>query len=193
MGIDILATAYLGTRQVNLRQKRAVKTPADLAGVKLRMPAGPEWFLLGRTLGISPVPLGMPEVYLAMKTSSIDGQENPLSIMNAAKLYEVSEQVVLTAHLLQPVFFAIAQPVWDKLNADQKKALGDAALKSARSPVATRGSLTKPKSPIRSRVRGLRSTRSISRCSAPWRIRSMPIPISPRPGTQGGLQRVLKA
>ena len=132
MGITILATHYLGTRQVNLRQKREVKTPADLAGVKMRMPAGPEWLLLGRTLGVTPVPLGMPEIYLALKTGTVDGQENPLSILNAAKFYEVTEQVVLTAHMIQPVFFSIAQPVWGKLNADQKEALGDAALKAAK-------------------------------------------------------------
>lgn len=132
MGIEILATHYLGTRQVSLRSKRVVKGPADLAGVKLRMPAGPEWLLLGRTLGVSPLPLGMPEVYLALKTGTVDGQENPLSIFNAAKLYEVSEQVVLTAHMLQPVFFAIAKPVWDKLSAAQKSALQAAARKAAK-------------------------------------------------------------
>jgi tripartite ATP-independent transporter DctP family solute receptor len=133
MGIEIIATHYLGTRQVNLRQKRDVKTPADLAGVKMRMPAGPEWLLLGRTLGVTAVPLGMPEVYLALKTGTVDGQENPLSILNAAKFYEVTEQIVLTSHMVQPVFFAMAKPVWDGLNAQQKKALGDASLKAASS------------------------------------------------------------
>ena len=133
MGIEILATHYLGTRQVNLRQKRTVKGPGDLAGVKMRMPAGPEWLLLGRTLGVSAVPLGMPEVYLALKTGTVDGQENPLSILSAAKYYEVTEQVVLTSHLIQPVFFAIAKPMWDKLTADQKKALEAAAKKNAKS------------------------------------------------------------
>lgn len=132
MGIEILATHYLGTRQVNLRSKRAVKAPADLAGVKMRMPGGPEWLLLGRTLGVSPVPMGMPEVYLALKTGTVDGQENPLSILNAAKFYEVTEQVVLTAHMIQPVFFNIAKPAWDKLNDAQKKVLQDAALKNAK-------------------------------------------------------------
>jgi TRAP-type C4-dicarboxylate transport system substrate-binding protein len=115
-----------------------VKTPADLAGVKMRMPAGPEWLLLGRTLGVTAVPLGMPEVYLALKTGTVDGQENPLSILSAAKFYEVTEQIVLTAHMVQPVFFSIAQPVWDKLNAGQKKALGDAALKAAKTGDAGR-------------------------------------------------------
>lgn len=133
MGIQIIATHYLGTRQVNLRQKRDVKGPADLAGIKMRMPAGPEWLLLGRTLGVTPVPLGMPEVYLALKTGTVDGQENPLSILNAAKFYEVTEQIVLTAHMVQPVFFAMAKPVWDGLGVQQKKALGDISLKVARS------------------------------------------------------------
>lgn len=131
MGIEILATHYLGTRQVGLRQKRAVKTPADLHGVKLRMPAGPEWLLLGKALGVSPVPMGMPEVYLALKTGTIDGQENPLAIFDAAKLHEVSEQVVLTAHMIQPVFFAVASPVWEKLTAAQKTVLKGAAVKTA--------------------------------------------------------------
>jgi tripartite ATP-independent transporter DctP family solute receptor len=132
MGIQILSTAYLGTRQVNLRQRRKVEGPRDLAGVKLRMPAGPEWLLLGNVLGVSPVPLGMPEVYLALKTGAIDGQENPLSILNAAKLYEVTEQIVLTAHMLQPVFFSIAAPVYSRLMPEQKKAVDAAAVVAAR-------------------------------------------------------------
>jgi tripartite ATP-independent transporter DctP family solute receptor len=133
MGIQILSTAYLGTRHVNLKQQRKVAGPQDLAGVKLRMPAGPEWLLLGKVLGVSPVPLGMPEVYLALKTSTIDGQENPLSILNAAKLYEVTEQVVLTAHMIQPVFFCIAKPFYDRLTGEQKKAVEAAALIAAKS------------------------------------------------------------
>ncbi len=132
MGITILSTAYLGTRQVALRSKRAVKTPADLAGVKMRMPAGPDWLLLGRTLGVNPVPMGMPEVYLALKTGTIDGQENPLTIFRAAKLFEVSEQIVLTAHMLQPVFFAMAKPFHDKLSPAQQKLVADAAVAAAK-------------------------------------------------------------
>ena len=132
MGIVILSTAYLGTRQVALAKKRPVKTPADLAGVKMRMPAGPDWLVLGRVLGVSPVPMGMPEVYLALKTGTIDGQENPLSVFNAAKLFEVSEQIVLTAHMLQPVFFSIARPFWDKLTPAQQAALTAAAIAAAK-------------------------------------------------------------
>ena len=132
MGIEILAPTYLGTRQVNLRTARDVKGPADLAGVKMRMPATPEWLVLGQTLGVTPTPMAMPEVYLALQTGSIDGQENPLTIMNAAKFYEVSKQVILTAHLVQPVFISVAKPFYDKLNPAQKEKLRAAAVASAK-------------------------------------------------------------
>lgn len=138
MGIEILAVSYLGTRQVNLRKRRAANTPAELAGVKMRMPAGPEWLLLGRALGVVPVPLGAPEVYLALKTGTIDGQENPLSIFNATKLYEVTEQVSLTSHLVQPVFINIATPAWNKLAPAQRSALETAAKRAGTSNDQTR-------------------------------------------------------
>jgi tripartite ATP-independent transporter DctP family solute receptor len=131
MGIEILSTAYLGTRQVNLRKARPVKTPDDLKGVKMRMPASPEWLLLGRTLDVEPTPMGMAEVYVALQTGTVDGQENPLTIMYAAKFFEVTQQVVLTSHLVQPVFFALAKPVWDKMTDAQKKVVKDAAIKAA--------------------------------------------------------------
>jgi tripartite ATP-independent transporter DctP family solute receptor len=138
MGIVILATTYLGTRQVNLRNARHVATPEDLSGVKMRMPSGPEWLLLGRTIGVSPVPMGMPEVYLALKTGTIDGQENPLTILNAAKFYEVTQQVVLTAHMIQPVFINIAKPVWDKLSPAQQAVVQAAATQAAKANQETR-------------------------------------------------------
>ncbi|MBI1204498.1 MAG: DctP family TRAP transporter solute-binding subunit [Rhodopseudomonas sp.] len=131
MDIEILSVAYLGTRQVNLRKARAVKSPDDLKGVKMRMPASPEWLLLGRTLNVEPTPMAMPEVYVALQTGAIDGQENPLTIMNAAKFFEVTEQVVLTSHLVQPVFFAIGKSFWDKMSDAQKKVVKDAAVKAA--------------------------------------------------------------
>lgn len=131
MGIEILSVAYLGTRQVNLRKARDVKGPDDLKGVKMRMPASPEWLLLGRTLNVEPTPMAMSEVYVALQTGAVDGQENPLTITYFAKFYEVTEQVVLTSHLVQPVFFAIGKPFWDKLSDAQKKVVKEAAVKAA--------------------------------------------------------------
>ena len=132
MDVGILAPTYLGTRQVALRTVRDVKAPADLAGVKLRMPGGPDWLLLAQSIGATPTPMGMPEVYVALQTGTIDGQENPPTIFNAAKFSEVSKQMVLTSHLVQPIFYAIAKPWFDKLTPDQQKKLRDAAVLAAK-------------------------------------------------------------
>ena len=127
MGIQIIEPMYLGTRQVNLRQTKNVRLPADLAGVKLRMPGGPGWLALAKGMGASPTPMAMPEVYLALKTGSIDGQENPLSLTRANNLHEVTQQIVLTGHLVQPVFLSIGKPVWDKMSDAQRDAMRRAA------------------------------------------------------------------
>lgn len=132
MGIQIIEVSYLGTRQINLRVAKDVKVPADLAGIKLRMPSGPGWIALGKGLGVSPTPMGMPEVYLALKTGAIDGQDNPLSLTKSNNLQEVTQQIVLTSHLVQPVFYAIAKPFWDKLTPAQQEALRKAAHESSK-------------------------------------------------------------
>lgn len=127
MDIEILAIAYLGTRQVNLRTARDVAGPEDMAGLKLRMPATPEWLLLGETLGVEPTPMAMPEIYVALQTGGVDGQENPLTITNAARFHEVTEQIVLTSHLVQPVFYAISRPFFEGLTPEQQALLREAA------------------------------------------------------------------
>jgi TRAP-type transport system periplasmic protein len=132
MSLVILAPTYLGTRQVNLRAVRDVKGPPDLAGVKMRMPGGPDWLLLGQSLGVTPTPMGMPEVYLALQTGAIDGQENPPTIFNAAKFYEVTKQMVITAHLVQPVFYTMAKPYWDKLSPEQRRKVQAAATQATK-------------------------------------------------------------
>lgn len=123
LGVRIFAVGYLGTREVNLREARKVASPADLKGIKMRMPSSPDWLLLGHTLGVSPVPMAMPEVYLGLKTGTIDGQENPLTILAAAKFYEVTKTVVMTDHLVQPVFFDISEKVFAKLPAAEQAVL----------------------------------------------------------------------
>jgi tripartite ATP-independent transporter DctP family solute receptor len=132
MGIIVLAPTYLGTRQVALRSARDIKAPSDLAGLKLRMPGGPDWLLLAQSIGATPTPMGMPEVYLALQTGAIDGQENPPTIFSAAKFHEVSKQMVLTSHLVQPIFYAIAKPYYDKLSPEQREKLAAAAVRAAR-------------------------------------------------------------
>jgi TRAP-type transport system periplasmic protein len=126
LGLQILRSQYLGTRHVILREPRTVNVPADLAGVKLRMPGSKAWQFLGNALGASATPLAFEEVYLAMQTGTIDGLENPLPDAISAKFYEVSKQVVLTGHQVANVFFTFAKPFWDGLSDDERKAISAA-------------------------------------------------------------------
>ena len=131
MEITVLSTAYLGTRQVNLREARNVRTPADLKGIKLRMPGSKEWLFLGETLGATATPLAFGEVYMGLKTGTIDGQDNPLPPVRAAKFYEVTKQLVLTNHLVDSLFIAIASKTWNGMTAAQKQAVKTAAQAAA--------------------------------------------------------------
>jgi TRAP-type C4-dicarboxylate transport system substrate-binding protein len=121
MDVTILSTVYLGTRQVNLREVRNVRTPTDLKGVKLRMPGSKEWLFLGEALGATPTPLAFGEVYLGLKTGTVDGQDNPLPSVRAAKFYEVTKQIVLTSHLTDGIFIAISTKSWNAMSAAQKQ------------------------------------------------------------------------
>ena len=127
MDVQILGIGYTGSRQVGLREARSVKTPADLKGLKLRMPASKEWLFLGEALGATPTPLAFGEVYLGLKTGTIDGQDNPLSGVRAAKFHEVMKQIVLTSHLVDGVFIAISSKAYNALNPGQKQKVNAAA------------------------------------------------------------------
>jgi len=129
--IQLLQAVYLGTRQVSLAQPRTVRTPADLAGVKLRMPGSKEWLFLGQALGANPTPLAFTEVYLGLKTGTIDGQDNPLPTLKSAKFYEVTRQIVLTGHLVDALQLAISSKTWHALSAAHRAQMKRAAAKAA--------------------------------------------------------------
>jgi len=132
LGIQLLQAVYLGTRQVSLAQPRRVRTPADLAGVKLRMPGSKEWLFLGQALGASPTPMAFTEVYLGLKTGTIDGQDNPLPTVKSAKFYEVTRQIVLTSHLVDVLQLAMSVKAWNALPAGDKTGVKKAAAKAAK-------------------------------------------------------------
>ena len=131
MDITPLSTCYLGTRQVNLREARTVKTPVDLKGIKLRMPGSKEWLFLGNSLGATATPLAFGEVYLGLKTGTIDGQDNPLPSVRAAKFYEVTQQIVLTSHLVDSLFIAISNRSLHALTPAQRQKVTAAAQAAA--------------------------------------------------------------
>lgn len=126
IGIHILAPVYFGTRQVNLAPEGEVMKPEDLAGITLRMPGGDAWQFLGEAIGANPTPLAYAEVYTALQTGAIDGQDNPLPNDYNMKFYEVTSQIVLTGHLVGFDVLAISKALWDDLSAEQQQALQDA-------------------------------------------------------------------
>ena len=131
MDITVLAPIYYGTRQLNLRDVRKLNTPADLKGVKLRMPGSKEWLFLGEALGATATPLAFGEVYLGLRTGTIDAQDNPLPTVKSAKFYEVTKQITLTSHLVDVLFIGVSNKLWDSLNTDQKGKLKSAAQAAA--------------------------------------------------------------
>jgi len=131
LGVKLLSVMYLGRRHVNLRTDKVVKTPADLAGVKLRMPGTDAWQFLGKALGANPVPMAFTEVYTALQTGAIDGQDNPLPTVVDAKFYEVTKQIVLTSHLVDLNYLAISKTVFDGLTSAQQEAVQKAADEAA--------------------------------------------------------------
>jgi len=112
LGVKLLSVMYLGRRHVNLRQSKdelTVKTPADLKGVNLRMPGTDAWQFLGKALGASPTPLAFNEVYTALQTGAVDGQDNPLPTVVDKKFYEVTKQIILTSHLVDLNYIAFSK------------------------------------------------------------------------------------
>lgn len=123
-GIRPLTTLYLGTRQLNLVEDVGqVMTPEDLAGVNLRVPDSPSWIRMGEAMGASPTPVAFNELYLALQTGTVDGQENPLPATRDAAFYEVTDQLSLTAHLVDFVWPTINEGVWQSLAPEQQEAI----------------------------------------------------------------------
>jgi tripartite ATP-independent transporter DctP family solute receptor len=136
LNIKLLSVMYLGRRQVNLRQSQDelnVKTPADLKGVNLRMPGTDAWQFLGKALGASPTPMAFSEVYTALSSGAVDGQDNPLPTVVDAKFYEVTKQIVLTSHLVDLNYIAMSLDTWNALTEEQQKTVQEAADAAAES------------------------------------------------------------
>nr|WP_325248953.1 TRAP transporter substrate-binding protein DctP [Amylibacter sp.] len=127
LGIKILGPTYFGTRQLGLRIDKKINTPADMAGVKLRMPGGDAWQFLGQAMGANPTPMAYAEVYTGLQTGAIDGQDNPLPNVENMKFYEVTKQIVQTSHLVGYDLLVVSKKIWDAMDADQQAAFQKAA------------------------------------------------------------------
>lgn len=129
-GIVGLAYWELGFRNIT-NSKRPIHKIEDLEGLKLRVipnAINVDWV---KAVGANPTPMAFPEVYAALESKAIDGQENPLSVIAANKFSEVQKFLVLSNHQYNPQSLIFSKKVWDTLSPAEKKILHDAATESA--------------------------------------------------------------
>ena len=130
-GIVGLAYWELGFRNIT-NSKRPINKVEDIDGLKLRVipnAINVDWV---KALGANPTPMAFPEVYAALESKAIDGQENPLNVILANKFAEVQKHLALTGHQYNPQSLIVSKKVWDTLSADEKKIVSDAAIEASR-------------------------------------------------------------
>jgi len=126
MGVRMLASNWVGLPRV-LVSKKPVKTPADIANIKMRVPEIETYLKVWKGLGTSPTRVAWAEVYLALKTGTVDAAEGPLDQMYATKFYEAAPYITLTNHLQQVFTISINDEIYASLPADLQKILTDAS------------------------------------------------------------------
>ncbi|HBO38273.1 MAG TPA: sialic acid-binding protein [Pasteurellaceae bacterium] len=129
LGMKMLSVAYNGTRQTT--SNRPINSIEDMKGLKLRVPNAATNLAFAKYIGASPTPMAFSEVYLALQTNSVDGQENPLPTIQAQKFYEVQKYLALTNHILNDQLYLISNETLDELPDDLQKVVQEAALKAA--------------------------------------------------------------
>lgn len=125
-GLRLLSAMWFyGLR--DLTANKPVRKPEDAKGMKIRTPPAPVNLLAGRVLGGEPTPMNYPQVYLALKTGTIDAEENPLPTILSGKLYEVQKYVILTKHIQQSQVVSMNMAFWKGLSKEQQQAVQSAA------------------------------------------------------------------
>jgi tripartite ATP-independent transporter DctP family solute receptor len=125
-GFKALAWAENGFRHMT-NSKRAVNGPDDLKGLKMRTMENPVHIAAYKGLGIVTTPMAFPEVFTALQQGTVDGQENPLSVIMASKFEQVQKHLSLTGHVYSPAIFLMNKAEFDKLSAADKQAFIEAA------------------------------------------------------------------
>ena len=121
-GYKVLAVWENGFRHITNNQ-RPIATPADLRGIKLRTPAGRWRVRMFQAYGANPSPMALSEVFVALQTGVMDGQENPLAQIYTSKFQEVQRYLSLTAHVYTPAFLTIGLNTWNRLPEDVRAVL----------------------------------------------------------------------
>ena len=115
-----------GFRQVT-NSRRPINKAEDFGGLKLRVIQNPLFIDTFKALGANALPMPFPEVYTALETGTVDGQENPLATLIASKFYEVQKHTVISNHIYSVWALLISKKFWDKLSPDEQKLITEAA------------------------------------------------------------------
>ena len=124
-GQQILSAGYFGA--FNVTSNTPVEKPADMKGMKIRVPDAPIWLAFPRAVGANPTPVALAEVYLALQQGVVTASANPLPITFAFKFFEVQKFVNPTAHLMEYVFWIAGSQAMGKLDAADKGCMQKAA------------------------------------------------------------------
>ena len=125
-GLKVLAVWENGYRHIT-NNKHPIKVPADLKGIKLRVPEGKWRLKMFQAYGANPSPMKLSEVFTALQTGVMDGQENPLTQIHSSKFQEVQKYLSLTGHVYTPAYLTASKKKWEALPADVRKILADTA------------------------------------------------------------------
>lgn len=125
-GFKALAWAENGFRHMT-NNKHPIKVPADMQGLKMRTVENPVHIQAYKAFGINPTPMAFSEVFTALQQGTVDGQENPLSVITASKFDQVQKYLTLTGHVYSPGVYLMNKAAFDKLSDEDKKAFVEAA------------------------------------------------------------------
>lgn len=125
-GLKVIGVWENGYRHIT-NSKKPINTPADLQGIKLRVPEGKWRVKMFQTYGANPSPMKFSEVFTALQTGVMDGQENPFTQIYSAKFQEVQKYISLTGHVYTPAYVTVGAKKWPTLPADVRKVLEDTA------------------------------------------------------------------
>jgi tripartite ATP-independent transporter DctP family solute receptor len=126
----VLSYWELGFRNLT-NSRRPVEKVDDIEGLKIRVVQSPIYLEMFQALGANAVPMPFPEVYTALETGTVDGQENPAPSILTAKLNEVQKYLTLTRHTYNPMVLLFSKPLWEKLDQDEKDLLQQAAIEAS--------------------------------------------------------------
>lgn len=120
-GNEIVSVSYYGSRHVT--SNKPILTPADMDGLKIRVPNAPAYVLFPDAVGANPTPMAFAEVYLALQQGVVDAQENPLTTIQSKKFYEVQSHINLTGHITNSIFTIVSSELASRLSDEDKKIL----------------------------------------------------------------------